>query len=135
MSSEDNYNLAIWRDNGTLTYVSSNSARQDSPRLGERFLYLEAEDLGLQLYIVGGTDKTIAETAAFFLNLEGKKLESSSSLKTDTFSYTFDFQAGTGCMRNIFEANSEKQLTALADSRCHMRFHFEACHFEDKGTW
>jgi hypothetical protein len=67
--SKYDFNLAIWRDNGTLTYVSPNSARQDSPCLGERYLSLHFEDHGLNvLYIVGRTKEVMKETAAYFMS-------------------------------------------------------------------
>ena len=63
--NKDGRAVAIWRENGTLTYVSPRDTDDFPDVIDSKFLSLEFGDEGLELHIVGTTDNAIAETAAF----------------------------------------------------------------------
>lgn len=67
---------AIWRENNTLTYVTprGNNDFHSSDERSLSLMFIETQ-IGLQMTIVGTTDKDIAQTAAFFLSLDGRVVE------------------------------------------------------------
>jgi hypothetical protein len=67
--NQHEHEIAIWRDNHTLTYVSP-PGNVDSPVYNERYLTLKLGPGRPKIYIVGQTDQAVAETAAFFMNLD-----------------------------------------------------------------
>ena len=129
--------LAIWRDNGTLTYVSP-CGNDDFPSLDQQFLTLNFRNTGLVLDTVGATDDAIAETAAYFLRLEEpiedngsftdedddddsedeSSVEQASSeyetvelLKISTHGRVIDFSAAPSpCLIRIFEAAPSREV-------------------------
>jgi hypothetical protein len=137
------HQIAIWRDNGALTYVSPGNCIE-SPREGERYLSLRFGGGGPKLYIVGNRDRDVAQTAAFFIKLEQPTYESS-SLTIGTPGCFFDFRAAPArCFERLLEINpfrmfnfygltlNVEQSIVIAKSPYVMNVRFSDCSFEDQ---
>ncbi|GAX12462.1 hypothetical protein FisN_24Hu036 [Fistulifera solaris] len=140
--------ITIWRDNRTLTYFSP-GRQYDLANKVERYLTLMFGSEGPILCIVGETDRSVAQTAAFFMALEKKKTGMSSSPSTfviGTYFSHFDFRAaGIRFVKRVIETDpsrqmslrdltlSAKQSTVVATRSYPIRLHFSSCKFEDEG--
>ena len=140
--------MALWRENGTLTYVSSYGVN-GSPEYGQRYLSLNFYRSGLKMDIVGSTDDAIAETAAFFMSLEDR-LDGcqSSDVILDTYGGSaIDFRAaGAQCFLHMFDVApcrdlrlsmlklSAEQSAALTRGPYSIHLILSQCFFEDEGT-
>lgn len=61
---------AIWRDNGTLTYIRQSSISMPPDlHASEKYLSFDLSS-SISCIVVGKTDKSIAETVAYFWNLK-----------------------------------------------------------------
>ena len=138
------YSTAIWRENGTLTYFSP--CYIDFPDDSQTYLTVSFESRGLTLYTVGRSDDAIAETAAYFMELE-ETTEESSSFEIRSPGGEFDFgSAQTQCLTRLFEAApsrhvrfeylalSAAQSVAVALTPHPTRLRLYGCSFEDGGT-
>ena len=140
------YGIAIWRDNGTLTYVTP-CGSDDHPDDDLRCLSLVYFCRGPTLNITGLTDKAVAETAAYFMNLETPTKHSSCLLVgTDHFD-GYDFCAArVQCLQHIVEVAPSRAVkfqnvtlsapqSAFLATRTHTtRLTLCRCQFEDEGT-
>lgn len=98
--------IAIWRDNHTLISL----VVEEFPKDNRRTLCLTFHDAGLTFQIVGRTDDAVAETAAYFLNLEEPK-DQKSSLVIRSNHFVFDFRAAQPqCLRRLFEVNPSRNV-------------------------
>lgn len=108
--------VAIWRDNGTLIYVepsdrsySHDPYRQYEQAFRQRCLSLHFGTNGPTLCIVGRTDDSIAETAAYFMELE-EPTEGSSFFEV-VGREAFDFSAVPArCLSRICEATPSRSV-------------------------
>lgn len=140
--------MGIWReDNGTLTFVSPRGT-SDTPADDPTFLSLTFCDMSLHLKFTGCSHDAVAETAAYFINLE------EGGSKTNSLFYLsgrceglFDFcAAGPHCVTRVFEAAparrvalhrmllSAEQATVLATRSDPVQLTFSYCRFTDEGT-
>ncbi len=137
--------LAIWRDNANVDVCNTirchrlSQLWQYRPVLGIYSLY------GPKLYIVGRTEKAIAETAAFFLSLAGQR-EADLDLVIASRS-SFDFRlVGSQGLNYLYATTSSRNLTLryltlsveqsifLATRPHPMQVTVQFCNFEDQGT-
>jgi hypothetical protein len=145
-----NCRLAIWRENGTLTYLTPFRRRGEHEHLpteDDPFLILKFSDEGPFLGITGRDFVAMVETIAFFMNLEGPATKSS-AVTIDTYGATFlDFHnAGVRCFMGLFETApfrsvtvgdftlSEEQSIVLATRPHPVQLTFCGTEFEDEGT-
>jgi hypothetical protein len=141
-----NHNVAIWRDNDTLTYVSP-SGFYDYPVDTDNCLYLNLDTFGPKLYITGTTDDAIAETAEFFLSLENERGEDVMLFLLFMGEHARDFRAaGSKCLAKLFEAAplksvnlrcltlSKKQSIVMATIPHATDLVYNNCLFEDVGS-
>ncbi|GAX14664.1 hypothetical protein FisN_11Hu203 [Fistulifera solaris] len=137
---------SIWRDNETLAYVIPHN-KSDFPDDERNSLQITYAGTGPDIYIFGDTDTAIAETTAFFLELEG------SNTCEDRLEFqfhghqSFNFRdAGSQCImhmlkiapsRDIYFRNitiSTDQSLALATSKHPKHIYFFKTAFEDEGS-
>ncbi|GAX27267.1 hypothetical protein FisN_13Lh167 [Fistulifera solaris] len=95
--------MAIWRDNGTLTYVTPHCDRDRHDGPSRSFLTLKLREDGPFLRITGSTDDAVAQTVAFFLSFE-QPTEENPSVFIGYLNVGFDFrEAGTHWIQRMFE--------------------------------
>jgi hypothetical protein len=135
--------LAIWRENGTLTYVTPYGLCGYYPTCHhQKVLCLDFNPPGPRLHIVGATDEAIAETAALFLAVTGpSEADSNVTIVSHT---QFDFRpVGSQCLswaassRHLILTRltlSVEQSTFLATRSHPMLLTLHNCNFEDCGT-
>jgi hypothetical protein len=138
--------MAIWRDNGTLTYIAPCNGDTHFPESNESkpslWFYLNH----LKLDITGNTEKDVAETAAFFLQLEEPTGQTSILDITGHTPDDFDFRAvDVQCLAHIFEVAplrcvrfccltlSAEQSRVLATRPHAVELAFCGCLFDDHG--
>ncbi|GAX13005.1 hypothetical protein FisN_2HuN07 [Fistulifera solaris] len=113
----------------------------------QRYLLLSSWEKGPTFYIIGKSDDAIAQTAAYFLNLEESTLKNNPYLLVRFNRTDFDFRAaGDQCLQRLMdtvpsfqmELNAIKlsvaQSVALATRPQPMWLYMSECIFEDKGT-
>lgn len=140
------HRMAIWRDNDTLTYVISFDS-EDLPDTKKHVLSLYFGDQRLEMLIVGDTHDAVAETAAFFMELEEATDDLSFLRISNWREGFFDFRAaGPLCFTQMFEPAPllEVELrdltlnsvqSAVLASRPHpTRLKLLDCSIEDAGT-
>ncbi|GAX14121.1 hypothetical protein FisN_8Hu043 [Fistulifera solaris] len=136
------YCMAIWSENGTLTYLTPHG-RDDYPR--ENALTLKYRGGGPTLHICGSSNLAINQTADYFMCLE-KPTDESNCLRIES-TRAFDFSgAGTRCLEHMFQVApsrpveffnidlSTQQSTILATRPHPVRLVFNDCELEDSGT-
>ena len=143
------HTIAIWRENDdTLTYMYPHDIHSH-PETPEGTLRLGFSGNGPVLYIVGRTDKAIAQTAAFFMSLDSPDNRTSSdcSVKVSAIDSLLDFiAAGSLCLQRIFEVEPSREVwshnvelsaeqSAVLATRLHRTsLTFHDCRFKDGGT-
>jgi hypothetical protein len=147
LSEFNHYNcrLAIWRKNGTITFVSPKGYSGFPDH--EKQLYLSFRDEDICLNITGKTDHAIAQTAAYFIGLIKATETTSPYLFLNARASFYEFRgAGSRCLTNLFKASpsclldferiklSVQQTVALATQTHPIRVIFANCEFEDHGT-
>ncbi|GAX18852.1 hypothetical protein FisN_26Hu154 [Fistulifera solaris] len=109
-----NHQIAIWRENETLTYVVPHGVDAWPSRIG-RGLVFQFDTIGLQLYNAGKTDEAIAESAAFFLGLV-QPTDKCCSLTAYSRRNMLDLSAaGPQCFSQFFEACSSSSTIDFQD--------------------
>lgn len=86
--------VAIWRDNGTLTFIEANYENYEREKRGFHLWFQDEEetpDSGFHCIITGKNDDAIAETAAFFWALE--VIDDDACLEIDNSLSEFNFGA------------------------------------------
>ncbi|GAX27729.1 hypothetical protein FisN_13Hu173 [Fistulifera solaris] len=139
-----NCRMTIWRDNGTLTYLSPCESN-DRPN-HERYLSMRFFCEGPIFHITGTTDKAISKTAAFFMTLE-RTAQEKPFIYMESYSLFYQLHAvGSRCFTNIFKTAPSrlvefenisltvKQTIALATRSHPIKLGFWECEFEDGGT-
>ncbi len=137
--------MAIWRDNGTLTYWMAHGS-DDFPDEDDCTFTLSYQDGGPTLAIFGDTAEAVAQTAAYFMSLE-KSTDQSSRLVIKGCHEFFEFySAGERCLTRMLVASPSRpiefhdvklsvaQTQALATSLYPVHLTFNLCIFEDQGT-
>ena len=138
--------IAIWRDNGTLTYFTP-CGSNNHPHHRLRCLTVAYFDKGPRLSITGITDEAVVETAAFFMSLESSTQHSSCVGIGTLHDEGYDFRAAqVQCLRHIFDVAplrdvefqnvilSAAQSLFLATRPQQIRLTLCDCTFEDGGT-
>jgi hypothetical protein len=141
-----NGRMAIWRDNGTLTYVTSSSLF-DYPESRQKYLSLMYYGTGPCFSIIGETDSALVETATFFLSLKATITENSSLSVDVSTTYNIDFRAARcQCLMHIFEEAPSRKVTfggltlsaeqsSILATRTHpVQLSLLNCVFEDEGS-
>lgn len=142
------YRMAIWRENGTLTYLMPSEA-DDAPKTDGKMMALAFEEQRFTIFIAGKTHNAIAQTAAFFLELEEPTGSGSSllMLRSCKDEEGFDFRAAQfQCLTRMFEVAplravefqflvlSAAQSVVLASRPHPTRLELYDCIFDDGGT-
>lgn len=144
-----NHEIAIWRENRTLTYVSPfrvNDDDHNSPYEKRRMLSLKFGHNSPRLHIAGETDDSVAETAEYFMSFGELAEDNSASLEYYNSHRTFDLHADRSrCLTRLFEAPwrhielqsmmlSVDQLVVLATRPHPIHLTLFECSFEDEGA-
>ncbi|GAX18849.1 hypothetical protein FisN_26Hu151 [Fistulifera solaris] len=139
--------FAIWRDNGTLTYIST-CRNHDMPHCFPKYLCLTFHDDDPTFYIVGKSDDAVAETAALFVDLKDARYHDNDFICIDNIGVgQLDFcAAGPQCLSRLFAISpprvvilvgltlSAEQSAVLATQSYPLKLTFKDCGFEDQGT-
>ncbi len=139
------HGIAIWRENNKLTYMTPHGSN-DLPIPFQKMLSVVSFNGGPMFNIAGRTDKSVVETASFFIGLEDSTTECSSLMIGTAYIDGFDFRnARFDCLPHIFEVApsrtlelrnlklSAAQSAVLATRPGPIELILEECTFSDEG--